>query len=83
VPLAVIVAARYLPLPAMRVPYDPKAHFDADLRHRTKLLQEWALASPRGTLVVSNTTTHAIPREDPDLIVWAVRRVLSAAPSRP
>jgi hypothetical protein len=27
--------------------------------------------------VISNHTTHAIPREDPELIVWAVKRVLS------
>lgn len=83
VPVVVIVAAKYLPIPAIRLPYDPVAHFQADLLHRMKLLQEWALASPRGTLVMSNHTTHAIPREDPDLIVWAVRRVLAATPREP
>jgi pimeloyl-ACP methyl ester carboxylesterase len=83
VPVVVIVAAKYLPPPpSMRLPYDPRAHFEADLRHRIRMLQEWALASPRGTLVMSNHTTHAVPREDPDLIVWAVRRVLSAIPDR-
>ena len=36
-----------------------------------------ALASQRGTLVITNHTSHAITKEDPDLIVWAVKRVLS------
>lgn len=78
VPVVVIVAARYLPLPVSELPFDPQVHFEVDVRHRARMLQEWALASPRGTLVMSNNTTHAVPREDAELIVWAVRRVLSA-----
>jgi pimeloyl-ACP methyl ester carboxylesterase len=77
VPVVVLVAAKPFPQP-QGLPYDPAAHFQADVRHRIRMLQEWALASPRGTVVVSNTTRHVIPREDPDLIVWAVRRVLAA-----
>jgi pimeloyl-ACP methyl ester carboxylesterase len=80
VPVVVLIAAKYLPLPMLQLPFDARAHFEADVRHRIKILQEWALASPRGTLVVSNHSTHAVPREDPDLIVWAIRRVLSAVP---
>ena len=80
VPVVALLAAKYLPVPTMQLPYDPLAHFEADLRHRTALLREWTLASSQGTLVISNATTHAVPREDPDLIVWAVRRVLSAVP---
>ncbi len=82
VPVVLLVAAKPYP-PFLQLPYDPRAHFEADVRHRIRMLQEWALASPRGTLVVSNHTTHAIPREDPDLIAWAVKRVLSAVPARP
>jgi len=79
VPVTVIVAAKYLPLVGMRLPFDPEEHFEADLRHRIDRLSEWALESHDGLLVVSNRTTHAVPREAPDLIVWAVRRVLTAA----
>jgi pimeloyl-ACP methyl ester carboxylesterase len=82
VPIVVIVAAKYLPLPNMKLPYDPQAHFQADLRHRIRVLQEWALASPQGTLVMSNHATHLITREDPELIVWAVQRILSAVSNR-
>jgi hypothetical protein len=41
-------------------------------RAEIQKLQEWALDSPRGTFVVSNHSTHAVPPEDPDLIVWAI-----------
>lgn len=82
VPVVVIIAAKYLPLPSMQLPYDAEAHFEADLRHRIRLLQEWTLASSRGTLVMSNHTTHAVTREDPALIVWAVQRVLAAVSNR-
>jgi pimeloyl-ACP methyl ester carboxylesterase len=83
VPVVVIIAAKYLPLPMLQLPFDARAHFEVDLRQRLETLQEWALASPRGTLVVSNHSTHAVPREDPELIVWAVKRVLAAISSRP
>jgi pimeloyl-ACP methyl ester carboxylesterase len=77
VPIVVVIAGKYRDVP-LPVPFDMRAHFEADLRHRIKVFQEWALKSPRGSVVVSNHTTHAIPREDPELIVWAVKRVLSA-----
>jgi pimeloyl-ACP methyl ester carboxylesterase len=77
VPMVVIVAAKYLAVPLM-VPFDLERHFQADLRYRLKVLNEWVLASPHGTLVMANNTTHTIPREDPDLIVAAVQRVLGA-----
>jgi hypothetical protein len=83
VPVVVLIAAKYLDLTQyIHTPYDQRAHFDADLRHRITLLQEWALKSPRGTLVVSNATTHLMPREDPDLIVWAIKRVLEQLRTR-
>lgn len=78
VPLTVIVSAKYLPIPSLQVPYDPAVHFGVDLGQRVREFERWVSASPRGTLVVSNQITHAIPREDPDLVLWAVRRVLAA-----
>lgn len=81
VPVVVIVAAKpYPPLPGL--PYDARSHFEADVRHRSSRLQEWALGSTQGTMVVSNQTSPAVPREEPGLIVWAVGRVLSAVRTR-
>ena len=78
VPMVVIVAAKYLAVPLM-VPFDLERHFQADLRYRLRVLNEWVLASPHGTLVMANNTTHTIPREDPGLIISAVQRVLGAS----
>ncbi|HUP65891.1 MAG TPA: alpha/beta hydrolase [Thermoanaerobaculia bacterium] len=75
VPLMILVAARYEPLP-LQLPFDQKRHFEADLRHRVRLLQEWALSSPRGTLVVTQTSGHRMMKDDPDLVVWAITRAL-------
>lgn len=77
VPMVVLVAAKYLEVPLM-VPFDLQRHFQADLRYRLGVLNEWVLASPHGTLVLANNTTHTIPREDPGLVVSAVQRVLGA-----
>jgi len=76
VPVVVLIAAKPYPF-FLKVPYDQHAHFKADVRHRVRMLQKWTLDSSQGTLVVSNHTTHAVPREDPELIAWAVKRVLS------
>ncbi len=75
IPIVVIVAAK--PYPAfLELPYDQAAHFQSDLQQRIRSLQEWALESSRGTLVVSNHFSHAVLREDPELVVWATERVL-------
>lgn len=79
VPLAVIVAGKYFAVP-LPVSFDLQQHFQADLRYRLGVLSEWVLASPNGTLVLANNTTHTIPREDPALIVSAIERVLGALP---
>jgi len=75
--MVVIVAAKYRQLP-LAVPFDMKRYFDADLRYRLGVLNEWVLGSPHGTLVVASNTTHTISQDDPDLIVSAIRRVLGA-----
>jgi pimeloyl-ACP methyl ester carboxylesterase len=77
VPTVMIIAAKQVVLP-LPLPYDAAAHFQADLRHRITRLQEWALASSHATIVVSNQTTHAVLREDPELVVWATKRVFAA-----
>jgi pimeloyl-ACP methyl ester carboxylesterase len=78
VPMVVIVAAKYLAVP-LKVPFDLQVHFQADLRYRLRVFNEWVLASPHGTLVMTNNTSHSVPREDPGLIVSAVQRVLGAS----
>lgn len=84
VPVAVILTGKYQPPPPfLQLPYDPRAHFDADLRHKIKMLSEWALETPQGTFVLSNASSHGILSEEPDLVVWAIRRVMAAALEEP
>ena len=71
----------YLSLP-LEVSFDLRAHFEVNLRHRVRHLQEWALASPEGAVVLSRRSTHAMPREEPGLVVWAIERVLAARAPR-
>jgi pimeloyl-ACP methyl ester carboxylesterase len=79
VPLTILVAGKYLPLPpGLGLSFDPETHFQVDLRARVRELQEWVAASPRGTLVLASHLTHAIPREDPGLIVRAITDLLAA-----
>ncbi len=75
VPVVILVAAKPYP-PFMQLPYDQQKHFTINVRHRVRKLQDWALESKRGTLVVSNHSTHAMPREDYYLIIWAINRIL-------
>jgi pimeloyl-ACP methyl ester carboxylesterase len=77
VPMVVIVAAKDLQVP-LAVPFDMRKYFQADLRYRINVLNEWVLGSPHGTLVVASNTTHIISRDDPGLIVSAIQRVLGA-----
>ena len=77
VPMVVLVAGKHTPFPeSVRLPFDARAHFEVDFRHRTRMLQRWIEGSPRGMLVMSNHVSHAVPREDPALIRWAIDRVL-------
>ena len=82
VPMALVVAAKPVNL-QLPLPFDQKAYGEADVRHRIRLLQRWVLGAPHGTLIVATNTTHAIPRDDPDLIVSTIERVLSAVRSSP
>lgn len=77
VPIVVVIAGKHLAVP-LNVPFDLRQHFQADLSYRLKVLTEWVMASPHGTLVLANSTTHMIPREEPGLIISAVQRVLAA-----
>jgi pimeloyl-ACP methyl ester carboxylesterase len=77
VPAAIIVAAKPAAI-GIPLPFDQMAYAAADIRHRIRLLQRWVLDSPHGTLVAATNATHFIPRDDPDLVVSTIERVLAA-----
>lgn len=81
VPVTMIIAGKYeTPPPFLNLPYDPEAHFEADLRHKIKMLSEWVLESPAGTLIVTNNSSHStLLSQEPDLIIRAIQRMLATS----
>ncbi len=45
-----------------------------------ELLAAQAQEVTNGTFVMATNTGHFIQREDPDLVIWAIRRALRAQP---
>ncbi len=73
VPVAVVIAA-----PPARL----KAPGDAMMRLQIKHQSEWALASSNGLLLVSGRVGHDVMKDDPALLLQAVKHVLQAASPR-
>lgn len=82
VPVAVLLAAKYLPPPpGTELPYDPEAMFDASIRDRVEHFSEWLLGFPAATFVMATQAAHHIHVDVPDLVVEAVRRIVLEADS--
>ena len=59
---------------------EPQACHDEAVRFRMGLLSAQAHEVTHGTFVLATNTVHYVQREDPDLVIWAIRRVLGAQP---
>lgn len=57
---------------------DPAKLVRAGNAHKVPCLTSLALEVPRGTMVVTPFSGHAISQDEPELVVWAIRRVLTA-----
>jgi pimeloyl-ACP methyl ester carboxylesterase len=82
VPVVVILGGTYgdPPVPeALRPSFDVKAFLDALKGRQIVSAVEWVRALPDGTLVLAAQNGHCVQCEDPELVAWAVRRVLSLA----
>ena len=73
VPVAVVIAA-----PPARL----KAPGDAMMRFQIKHQSEWALTSSNGLLLVSGRVGHDVMKDDPALLLQAVKHVLQAVSPR-
>ncbi len=51
-------------------------YFQALGRHNMLASIEWIRKSPEGLFVISNKAGHCIHCDDPDLVVWAINRIL-------
>jgi len=62
-------------------PYDFKRHFEAKLRNKIGRLSEWALETPDGFIAVARNSGHAVHRNEPELVIDAIRRVVFPDPA--
>ena len=82
VPVSVLMAARYEPRPtdAAERDCDPRECHDRRIAVRRAWLARLADEVPHGSLTVVKHTGHFIQNDDPELVVWNIRRVLEADP---
>lgn len=77
-PVAVILGGRPAPTPdiALSVPLDWDVLAAEQLRARLRMGQKIIENNPNATLVLANHAEHYVQKDDPDLIVEAIRRVM-------
>ena len=84
VPVVFLVAGKQQPLPpTVRFPGDPDRFFQASLEQRLDHFSRLAQRASKGTLVHTSTSDHLIHVTEPELVVWAIQRVLASARSYP
>jgi pimeloyl-ACP methyl ester carboxylesterase len=84
VPVVFLVAGKKQPLPAtITFPGDRDRFFQANLEQRLEHFSKAAQRASKGTLVHTSKSGHFIHATEPDLVVWAIQRVLSAAEAHP
>jgi len=79
VPVSVVMATRFDPAPWAGEPCAPRDCHDAWVRLRIGWLTPLARQSSDGTFTLTTKSGHDVPQEDPDLIVWAIQRVVTSA----
>lgn len=62
---------------------DSTAIATAARQHKVPCLSPLAMEVPRGSVVATPFSGHVIQQDEPDLIVWALRRILSAPSRKP
>jgi pimeloyl-ACP methyl ester carboxylesterase len=82
VPVSVLMATKFDPAPWAGEPCQPRACHDAWVRLRIGWLAPLAHQSSDGTFTLTTSSGHRVTQDDPDLIVWAIQRVLKSAAAR-
>lgn len=86
VPVAVVVAGSYgnAAVPdSLQPSFDLERFFEVLRRRQITAPVEWVRASPNGTFVLANESGHCVHCDDPELVAWAIQRVLSVVGSNP
>ena len=84
VPVVFLIAGKPQPLPpAGTFPGDYDRYFRANLEQRLDHFSKLSQLSSKGTLVHSSKSGHFMHSTEPELLVWAIQRVLSSSTTHP
>ena len=84
VPVVFLVAGQPQPLPpGATFPGDYHRYSQANLEQRLEHFSKLSQRASKGTLVHSSKSGHFMHSTDPELLVWAIQRVLSSAATHP
>lgn len=84
VPVVFLVAGKKQPLPATAIfPGDSDRFFQANLEQRLDHFSMLAQRASKGTLVHTSKSDHFMHLTEPELVVWAIQRVLASARAYP
>jgi hypothetical protein len=81
VPVVILVAGKKPAMPGF--PGDFDRYFQAQLEQRLDHFSKVAQRASKGTLVHTSKSGHFIQASEPDLVEWAIQRVLSAVATYP
>ncbi len=76
VPTSVVLATLAPSISANAPSYIDERYYETMFARRVRQFGEWALVRPNTTLIVTTDAGHAVIRDDPDLAMEAVRRVV-------
>jgi pimeloyl-ACP methyl ester carboxylesterase len=79
VPIGIVVAGRLQRPPGTTFPGDFELFSQAIVQQRLDHFGETARRAKNGFMVLSGTSGHFVQVQDPDTVIWAIRRVLKAA----
>ena len=84
VPVVFLVAGKPQPLPPTATfPGDYDRFFQANLEQRLDHFSKLAQRASKGTLVHTSKSGHFLHSTEPELVVWAIQRVLSSSATHP
>lgn len=84
VPVVFLIAGKPQPLPpAATFPGDYDRYFRANLEQRLDHFSKLSQRASKGTLVHSSKSGHFMHSTEPELLVWAIQRVLSSSATHP
>ena len=82
VPVSVLMAAKFEPAMWAGRPCQPRTCHDAWVRFRAAALKPLIHGESDDALTLTTGSGHGIPLEDPQLVAWAVRQVLTSVQRR-